>query len=181
MKKLTIVAEVPDGFANELERGTGNLAAWAQDALRQHWEGEWVEAGEWGRGKEGFRVVEARIGREAAPANLVVRGRKFPQAFFDHGCTGYLGNDFSAYEYGSDGCVAACAFEKCGSSDKAIEDLLAELPRSRELEGMYGTFVGYWRPWEIAGGIAFLLRHGMEFDRAAALSEEISHPVAKEA
>ena len=70
MKKLTIVEEVPDGFANELERGTGNLAEWAGDALRRHWEGELEEIGEGGRGKGGFRVVEARIGKAEPSTSL---------------------------------------------------------------------------------------------------------------
>ncbi|MBR6023102.1 MAG: hypothetical protein IK066_11880 [Kiritimatiellae bacterium] len=171
MKKLTIVAEMPESLAEALERGSGNLAAWAQDALRRHWEGELEEAGMANDGECGFRVVEARIGKAEKAAKLIpasvlerLDGPSVQIVCSEPGRPGYLGTDPNEYAYDSDGYHAANAFERCGSSAKAIESLKEELPGARELEAMYGTFVGYLRPWDIEGAIAFLEKYGWKFD-----------------
>ena len=81
MKKLVIVAEVPDNWAAAMEYGTGLLEEWAEEALGATLEGDFTE-GEWAKdverlygvkwdgARDAFNVIEARFveGDEAEEA-----------------------------------------------------------------------------------------------------------------
>lgn len=72
MKKLIIVAEVPDNWAAAMEYGTGLLEEWAEEALGatlegDFTEGQWAEDVErlfgvkWDGARDAFNVIDARI------------------------------------------------------------------------------------------------------------------------
>jgi hypothetical protein len=83
MKKLVIVAEMPDNAAAALEYGPGIMENWAEDALANAWDCD-VGDTEWGAdvqrlfgvkpesGSHSFNVVEARIEDAPGPEKVPI-------------------------------------------------------------------------------------------------------------